>query len=80
MLGRLQMDIDTCIKKYLELSSAAFQPKRAKAHIFGRAKDIWEAGGAYSSKCLADEVRTIVNAQTGNAQAKLMKPDALCKT
>jgi hypothetical protein len=74
------MDIDTCIKIYLELSLAAFQPKRPKVHIFGRTKDIWKAGGAYSSECLANEVRTIVNAQTGDDKAKMMKPDALCKT
>ena len=27
MLGRLRMDVQTCIDKYIELASAAFEPK-----------------------------------------------------
>ncbi|KAI9775931.1 MAG: hypothetical protein M1839_000720 [Geoglossum umbratile] len=80
MLGRLQMDIDTCIDVYIKLSSAVFQPKRVKSNIFGRAKDIWEVDGAYSSECLAFEIRAIVASQEGNDQAKLMNPDSPCKT
>ena len=30
MLGRLRMDVQTCIEKYIELSSAAFTPKRPR--------------------------------------------------
>jgi hypothetical protein len=80
MLGRLQMDINTCIDTYVRLSSAVFQPERAKSNIFGKAKDIWEVGGAYSSECLASEIRAIVASQEGNDQAKLMNPDSPCKT
>jgi hypothetical protein len=80
MLGRLQMDVDTCIKKYLELSLAAFQPKRAKARLLSRAKDIWKVDGKYSSESLAIGIRSIVKSYEGDDQAKLMNPDAPCKT
>jgi hypothetical protein len=74
------MDIDPCINKYLDLSSAVFQPKRAKGNIYGRVKDFLKADGAYSSDHLESEVRAIAESQTGNAEAKLMDPDAPCKT
>ncbi|KAH0541605.1 hypothetical protein FGG08_003953 [Glutinoglossum americanum] len=80
MLGRLQMDIDACIDAYVRLSSVVFQPKRVKPNIFGRAKDIWEVDGAYSSECLASEIKAIVASQEGNDQARLMDPDSPCKT
>jgi hypothetical protein len=79
MLGRLQMDIDTCIDTYVRLSSAVFQPKRVKANIFGKAKDIWKVDEAHSSDRLASEMKTIVALQE-DAQAKLMNPGAPCKT
>jgi len=80
MLGRLQMDIDTCIDVYVKLSSAVFQPRRENLNIFGRVMDAWEVNGAYSSECLASEIRAIVASQEGNDQAELMSPDSPCKT
>jgi hypothetical protein len=79
MLGRLRMDVDACISKYLELSSAAFQPKRAKAHFFGKAKDLWKADGAYRSDCLATEFRNVAKALEGDEQAKLTHPNTDCR-
>ncbi|KAI9764163.1 MAG: hypothetical protein M1840_008645 [Geoglossum simile] len=80
MLGRLQMDIDTCIKKYCELSGAAFQPKRAKGNVLGKVKDIWNTRGKYSSTRLASEIQTIVESVEGDAHAKFMNSNAACKT
>jgi hypothetical protein len=80
MLGRLQMDIDSCIDTYVKLSSVVFQPKRVKSNVFGRAKDIWEVDGEYSSECLASEIRTIVASHEDNDQAKLMDSSSPCKT
>ena len=80
MLGRLQMDINTCINTYLNLSSAVFQPKRTKRDFLGRTRDIWNVDGEYSSDRLAAEVRTIVESQEGDAQAKLANPNVPCKT
>ncbi|KAI9862173.1 MAG: hypothetical protein M1824_001554 [Vezdaea acicularis] len=79
MLGRLQMDVDTCINKYIELSSAAFQPKRVKGNFFGKAKDILKVEGTYSSDSLASEIRNIVKSQEGDAEAKLRNSNAPCK-
>jgi hypothetical protein len=80
MLGRLQMDIDSCIDAYIKLSSVVFQPKRTKSNIFGRAKDIWEVDGTYSSECLTSEIKAIIASREGNDQARLMDPSSPCKT
>ncbi|KAI9854271.1 MAG: hypothetical protein M1813_001311 [Trichoglossum hirsutum] len=80
MLGRLQMDIDTCINKYRELSEAAFQSKRAKGNLLGKVRDIWKTHGKYSSTRLVSEIRTIVESVEGDASAKLMSSNTPCKT
>ncbi|KAF2175094.1 hypothetical protein K469DRAFT_81105 [Zopfia rhizophila CBS 207.26] len=79
MLGRLRMDVDTCINKYVELSSAAFQPKRSKANIFGKAKDLWKTDGAYRSDCLATEFKKLAQALECDEQSKLIHPDTTCR-
>lgn len=79
MLGRFQMTVDQCIEKYLELSSAAFQPKRAKANIFGRAKDVWKTDGAYRGDRLVSEFKTVSEQLEGDADAKMIKVDSPCK-
>ncbi|OXV08909.1 hypothetical protein Egran_03325, partial [Elaphomyces granulatus] len=80
MLGRLQMNVDDCIKTYIQLSSAAFQPKRQWYDLLGSSIDFFKAGGVYSSKSLESEIRNIVRSQIGHADAKLMNPDAPCKS
>jgi hypothetical protein len=79
MLGRLRMDVDACIEKYIELSSAAFEPKRHKAQIFSRTKDLWKASGAYRSDILTDKIKRVVEEHTGDAEARLMSDDASCR-
>jgi hypothetical protein len=79
MLGRLQMDVETCINRYCELSSAVFEPRRSKYNLLARARDLWKVGEAYSSSRLASEVRRIVESIEGNAEAKLINPDTPCK-
>jgi len=80
MLGRLQMDVDTCIDEYGKLSSVVFQPKRTRYNFIGKLKDVWTVRGAYSSDSLASEIRNIVESREGDAGAKLMGPNAPCKT
>ena len=70
------MDVDSCIDAYVKLPLAVLQPKRENLNIFGRAKDVQEVGGVYSSECLASEVAS----QGGNDQAKLTNPGSPCKT
>jgi hypothetical protein len=73
------MDVDTCIDKYVELSSAAFQPKRSKVNIFGKAKDLWKTDGAYRSDCLTTEFKKVAQALERDEQAKLIHPDTTCR-
>jgi hypothetical protein len=74
------MNVDDCIKTYIRLSSAAFQPKRRWYDLLGGFIDFLKAGGVYSSKSLESEIRNIVRSQIGDADAKLMNPDAPCKS
>jgi hypothetical protein len=60
MLGRLHMDVDTCITKYCELSSIVFQPKRSKANVIFRLKDLVKVEGKYRSDQLETEVKNMV--------------------
>lgn len=75
MLGRLQMDVQSCIKAYLKISSEVFQPLRAKNNIFGRGKDAVKVRGRFSSKALEDHIKAIVMSMGEEKEAKL-KDDA----
>ncbi|KAI8945925.1 hypothetical protein F4801DRAFT_97997 [Xylaria longipes] len=79
MLGRLQMEVDGCIRKYLEVSSAAFQPKRSRANIIGRAKGFFKAEGAYQGHQLATEFKKAALEFEGNEDAKLLCQNSPCK-
>ncbi|KAI0470488.1 hypothetical protein GGR56DRAFT_660588 [Xylariaceae sp. FL0804] len=79
MLGRLHMGVDECIQKYLEVSSAAFQLKRSKVNIIGRAKDLLKGEGAYRGDQLAAEFKKAALAFDGDENAKLLLPDSPCK-
>ena len=81
MLGRLRMDVQTCIEKYIELSSAAFTLKRPKANLLGKWRDEWEVDGAYRADVLAEEIRQVVkdNLQDGDPEARLFDPDPVCR-
>lgn len=79
MLGRLQMEVDECILKYLEVSAAAFQPKRSRANILGRAKGFLKAEGAYRGDQLVAEFKKAALAFEGNEDAKLLRQDSPCK-
>jgi hypothetical protein len=76
MLGRLRMDVQTCIDKYIELSSAAFIPKRHKASLL-RLRDKWEVKGKYAAERLVKEIRQTVqdNTQDNDPETKLFDPD-----
>ncbi|KAI0975279.1 hypothetical protein F4678DRAFT_322006 [Xylaria arbuscula] len=79
MLGRLQMGVDECIRKYLDVSSAAFQPKRSRANILARAKDLLRAEGAYQGHQLEIEFKKAALAFEGNEDAKFLCPSSPCK-
>lgn len=79
MLGRFHMTVDECIDKYLQLSSAAFQPKRSKTNILGVAKDKFQAKGAYRSETLAEEFKKVSKVVLGSEDASLLDPDTTCR-
>lgn len=79
MLGRFHMTVDECIDKYLQLSSAAFQPKRSKTNILGVAKDKFQAKGSYRSETLAEEFKRVSQAVLGSEDASLLNPDTTCR-
>ena len=79
MLGRLGMDVDTCIQKYLKLSSAAFRLKRSKVDILGRAQDLVQISGAYRSSCLVDEFKNAARECEGDEETKLVHDDTSCR-
>ena len=79
MLGRLHMDIDTCISKYEQLSSIVFRPKRMRVNFLGKGKDAVTAAGVYSGDSLAEEIKKIVNSEKGNPEAKLREQEPSCK-
>jgi hypothetical protein len=79
MLGRLRMDIETCISKYGDLSHMVFQPKRAKLNLNGRSKDAWEVESAFDSDALAQVIRNIVEESGLQPESKLFEEEPQCK-
>lgn len=79
MLGRLHMDIDTCITRYEQLSSVVFRPKRMRGNYWGKGKDVVTAAGAYSGDLLAEQVKKIVNSEKDDPEAKLREQEPSCK-
>lgn len=56
MLARLQMDVDSCIKAYLELSEKTFTPRRLKINLFARAADAWRTKERFESEKLKTQI------------------------
>ncbi|GAB1319353.1 Calcium-independent phospholipase A2-gamma [Madurella fahalii] len=81
MLGRLRMDMQECIDKYVQLSRAALTPTRHKANILGRFKDKWEVNGAYRADVLAREMKQVVKDKLdgGDPDKKILDPDPTCR-
>ncbi|KAI1871821.1 hypothetical protein JX265_005807 [Neoarthrinium moseri] len=79
MLGRLQMSVDECIDKYLSRSAEAFQRKRLKSNIAGRAKSLWKAEGAYQSDALADAFKEAARLFEGDEDALLLSAEPQCR-
>jgi patatin-like phospholipase/acyl hydrolase len=66
MLGRLNMDIDSCIEAYKSLSERAFTPTRARINYLARLIDRFTLRGAYSKDQLAETIRDLVREKTGD--------------
>lgn len=75
MLGRLKMDIEDCIKAYLKISQAVFQPRKRKFNIFGRASDALKIRGRFDSEALKRGIQTIA-VQAGDKREAKLKVEA----
>ena len=71
MLGRLHMDIETCVSQYLQLSQKVFRPERNWLNVIGKGKDFLTLKGKSSADGLAEEIQKIVKSVEGDSNAEL---------
>lgn len=86
MLGRLQMDVNDCIKKYQELMGIVFKKRQG---LMGSLVDwiakngsfIW-SGQIYDDKPLETQIKKLVKEKLGDENAELYEGqgNAACKT
>jgi len=80
MLGRLGMDIDTCIAAYVQISRQVFQPKKKHFQFVERASDALRVRERFSSDELKKQIQKIVVAANQDAEAKLkIEDDPKCR-
>ena len=56
MLARLQMDVNSCIEAYLELSKEAFTRSRHRINLLCRAADAWRTKERFESEKLKAQI------------------------
>ena len=59
MLGRLKMDIQSCIDAYLDMSSSIFRPRRHKLSIL-RATDLLLVNGRFDADILKTKIKETI--------------------
>jgi hypothetical protein len=69
MLGRLRMDVDSCIDAYIDLSDAVFQKVKHRVTLGGKVQ------GRFDSAELERAIKTIVQSQIHDENA-LLKDEA----
>lgn len=81
MLGRLKLDIATCIKVYLELSETVFQPNRVKINWFSKTIDKMTVKGRFSSTKLTEAIKKVIreHSDEGDDAALYEKDDPACR-
>lgn len=79
MLGRLRMNVDECIDKYMDLSARVFQIKRIKMNLLGRGKDFLRANGKYDSEGLTDMFKSEARDLEGDGDAAILSSQNGCK-
>ncbi|KAF5575918.1 calcium-independent phospholipase A2-gamma [Fusarium pseudocircinatum] len=82
MLGRLQMTVEDCIDKYLEISKAAFQPRRSNMNLFARARDGWNIRGRLDTAALQKEIIGLIDGRPGESglDSLMLKEDLACRS
>lgn len=78
MLGRLEMDVRSCITAYLNLAQEVFQ--RRNINIFARAAAAWRLEEKFDSKILEECIKRVVKQATGDKDAPLKREnDPRCR-
>jgi len=72
MLGRLEMNVDTCIDAFIKLSEGVFTPKRHRANLTGRLADAFFFQGVYDVEVLISVVREFVQQSEGDEEAPML--------
>jgi hypothetical protein len=75
MLGRLEMDIQSAIDAYAELSSSVFTPKRKVFSLVRRASDFVSMTGRFSTAGLEQALKDTISSTIGEENAMLLSPD-----
>ncbi|KAL7626416.1 hypothetical protein AAE478_003188 [Parahypoxylon ruwenzoriense] len=78
MLGRLRMDLSSCIKAYTDMSKVVFSPRR-RTKILGRTLQNIIGNATFDHKVLEDTIRGMVQDRLGDADAALLEEGPGCK-
>lgn len=72
MLGRLEMDVTSCIDAYLKISGEVFQSKkRSILNVLGKARDMWHVQGKFDHRRLENAMKRIIQRARLDPEAKL---------
>jgi len=73
-----QMDIQTCIDAYIELSKTVFTPRK-RNRVFGRVFQNVIGNAAFNHKALEQAIKKIVSQSQGDEDAPLLEDEPKCK-
>ena len=75
MLGRLGLDVETCIERYVEISQSVFKKPRSKTKLW-KAVDAVRGRPKYQSNLLEAEIKRVVEAVLQEENAPLLEADS----
>ncbi|KAI1105027.1 hypothetical protein F4804DRAFT_305284 [Jackrogersella minutella] len=78
MLGRLRMDVASCIEAYIDMSKDVFSP-RWRTKILGRTFHNIMGNATFDYRVLEDKIRGMVQDRLGDADAALLEERPRCK-
>ena len=73
MLGRLEMDVESAIKAYLDISASIFKPRRSSVDVFSRAYDALKASARFDTGRFEAHIKSIVRDRLGDENALLLQ-------
>lgn len=75
------MTVEECIDKYIEISEAAFLPRRSKINLLGRVRDRWNIRGRFSSAALEKEIIKLIDSRPDESgmESLMLKVGTSCR-